>query len=412
MKFYTGAEWLMIDAASHFGHDKLTFEKRIEWTKTNLNKLESLVDEAETKPLYYKAVLAIRKAQAGLPTGHLVGVDASCSGIQLMSVLTGCVQGANATGLVDPNRRADAYTDTTEAMNRYLVGMQPVSRKDAKRAVMTTMYGSKKTPKEIFGEDTPELEAFYKAIQEIAPGAWDLLQVLLAAWNAGALAHVWKLPDGFDARVKVMQQITSRIEVDELGHSSFTYQYYVNEGSEKGISLPANVTHSVDAYVLREMHRRCNYDLDQVLNVRDYLVDEYLQRNQGKQALLVKAMPKLQYYIDQFNRSTLASAVIIPHINAGNVQALSDEHIEALLKITGDMIQHKPFELVTVHDEFKALANNVNYVRYHYKVILAEIADSNLVDDLLSQIHGYHGTFPKRSFNLADKIRSSEYALC
>lgn len=41
-------------------------------------------------------------------------------------------------------------------------------------------YGSKAKPKEIFGEDTPELNAFYQAAQQVAPGAWELLQDLLA----------------------------------------------------------------------------------------------------------------------------------------------------------------------------------------------------------------------------------------
>jgi hypothetical protein len=44
------------------------------------------------------------------------------------------------------------------------------------------------------------------------------------------------------------------------------------------------------------------------------------------------------------------------------------------------MLEHKPFPLVTVHDEFKAHANNINQVRWHYKEILAEIADSNVLD--------------------------------
>ena len=54
-----------------------------------------------------------------------------------------------------------------------------VSRSDAKDALMTSFYGSKLKPKEIFGEGTPELDAFYVAAFAIAPGAWNLLQELL-----------------------------------------------------------------------------------------------------------------------------------------------------------------------------------------------------------------------------------------
>ena len=77
---YTAWEYLCIDAANSYGLDKKLFEERIEWAQTNIDQLEALADQAETKPLYLKAVMAIRKVQQGKPTGHMVGLDASCSG--------------------------------------------------------------------------------------------------------------------------------------------------------------------------------------------------------------------------------------------------------------------------------------------------------------------------------------------
>jgi len=231
---FTGFEYLLIDAANNFGLDKLPFEDRIQWARDNLDHLEDLLDQAETKPLYLKAVMAIRKAQNREPTGHLVAMDATCSGVQIMSVLTGCIAGATATGLVDPDRRADAYTDLNECMNGLLGGGFSVPRKQTKMALMTSTYGSKKVPKVLFGEGTEELNAFYEAVEIVAPGAWELLQDLLASWQPFALSHAWKLPDGFDAKVKVMVKETTRIEVDELDHATFTYEYYVNEGEKTG----------------------------------------------------------------------------------------------------------------------------------------------------------------------------------
>jgi hypothetical protein len=414
MKFFTGWQWLLIDAANQFGHDKLRFEERITWTENNLGILEQLTDQADNKPLYQKAVMAIRKAQQGEPTGHMVGVDAICSGIQMMSVLTGCLAGAQATGLIDPDRRADAYTEATNLMLQHLNGGGVnVSRGQAKDAVMTVFYGSKKQPKIIFGEETPELDAFYKAIQELSPGAWELLQVLLASWRSYALVHDWKLPDGFDARVKVMKRREVRIEVDELDHASFTYEFYENEGEKKGLSNVANVTHSMDAYVLREMHRRCNYDKDMVEGVDFNIECELIKRSMGEQPSDEYLSHKVKYYRDQYNRSTLASAVILPYLTSDTVRCLSTEHLQALAAITGGMLQHKTFPLVTVHDEFKAHANNVNWVRWHYREIMAEIADSNVLEDLLSQLYQSPGsTFDKFTFNLGDQIRKSNYALC
>lgn len=413
MTFFTGFEYLCIDLANAFGLDKLLFPERIQWVRDNMSNLEALADQAETKPLYVKALLAIRKAQAGLPTGHMVGVDGCCSGIQVMSVLTGCIEGAKSTGLIIPNHRADAYTATTEIMNEILGGALVVSRGDAKQALMTTMYGSKKTPKDVFGEDTPELAAFYEAAQKVAPGAWELLQDLLAGWQPYALEHSWKMPDGFDVRIKVMSKQEARIEVDELDHASFTYEFYENQGQKKGISLPANAVHSFDAYILRAMHRRCNYDRSQAEYASRCIEMELIERNLGINTTSQEFMTdKLAYYIAQYQRSTLADIVILPYLDQATVSLLSTEHLQALASILEGMLQYQPFELVTVHDEFKAHANNINWVRWQYKEILADIADSNVLDDLLSQIFGMPVQFNRLSFNLGDQIREGEYGLC
>lgn len=411
MKYYTGYQWLLIDAANQYGHDKLTFEGRLDWANHNLTCLEGHVDTAETKPLYIKAVMAIRKAQQGIPTGHMVGVDACCSGIQIMSVLTGCVAGSDATGLIDPDRRADAYTQTTQVMATILGNAVDITRKQAKQGLMTSFYGSKLTPKTIFGEDSPELDAFYEAATTVAPGAWELLQDLLSSWQPYSLSHNWKLPDGFDARVKVMVPREARLEVDELDHATFTYEFYENMGSKSGLSNVANMTHSVDAYILREMHRRCNYNREVAEEVASVIEIEMIKRSMGAPAMQCPEDNQLWYYIQQYERSTVATIVIMPYLTEGNTCYLTSQHLEALATIVNGMLEYKPFPLVTVHDEFKAHANNINSVRWQYKEILAEIADSNVLDDLLSQINGTPGTFNKLSFNLGDQIRKSNYAL-
>lgn len=412
MQTFSGWEYLLIDAANQFGLDKLLFEERIQWATANLNSLEAQADKAETKPLYLKAVMAIRKAQKGLPTGHLVGFDAVCSGVQIMSVLTGCVAGATATGLVDPKVRADAYTTTTAVMEQILGGTVSVSRKHAKDALMTSFYGSKAKPIEIFGEGTPELAAFYQAANIVAPGAWELLQDLLASWQAGALVHSWKLPDGYDARVKVMEKKEARIEVDELDHATFTYEFYENQGQKTGLSNVANVVHSVDAYILRTIHRRCNYDLQKVRESLEVIQDELNLRNLGL-TRTDKAFPnpKVEYYVEQWTRSQMADVVILPYLSVHTVDQVPTLLLAKLETIINDMLNYRPFEVITIHDEFKCHANNMNYLRFQYINILAELADSDLISDLLSQIHGTPGHFAKKSTNLSQLIRKSNYAL-
>lgn len=203
---------------------------------------------------------------------------------------------------------------------------------------------------EIFGEDTPELQAFYKAMMIVAPGAWQVLEDLRNAWNAYALFHAWKLPDGYDAKVKVMEKVEKRIEVDELDHATFTHEFFVNEGSKTGISLVANVTHSTDAYVLRTMMRRCNYDKSTAVLVLSHINNELMARNNDSKQCPVEEGTKFRYYVDQYNRSTVADVVILPYINGHTVNQLSNKHLVKLSLIIQQMLQHEPFEIITVHD--------------------------------------------------------------
>lgn len=414
MELFTGWEYMLIDLANAYGLDKDLFEDRIDWANRHMHELEAIAGAADDYPLYCKAVMAIRAVQRGEPVGHTVAMDAVCSGIQIMSALTGCVAGATATGLVDPNRRADAYGQLQGMMQSELGNQFTVSRKDAKDAMMPMFYGSKKKPVEIFGEDTDELIAYYRQVRALAPGAWEALQTLIASWQPWAFEHNWKLPDGYDAHVKVMTDVDaddprSRIKVDELGEAQFTYEYKINEGSERGLSNAANVIHSIDAWLMRSMHRRCNYNLRMILGALKLMEAEMHRRSQYVTMPVHDSV--MQYYIEQYDRSGLADVVILPHINSMNVVDMSYFHMEKLIVIINRMLAHKPFPLITVHDEFRCCPNYMNFVRQHYIDIMAEIAESDLLGDILSQIHGFRGEVAKMSSGLPDLIRGSNYAL-
>ncbi len=429
---FTGWQYLLIDLANAFGPtpeypsglDKELFEVRIQWATDNLDKLESLADTADSKPLYVKAMLAVRKAQKGIPSGHLVGFDASCSGIQIMSTLTGCKAGAEATGLIDPNKRADAYTDCTRMINEILGSSAvTVGRKKAKSALMTSFYGSTAQPIRIFGEDTPELAAFYQAAQVIAPGAWELLQDLLNSWQSGALSHDWTLPDGFEAKVKVMLNYSTlhegdmcRIEVDELDHASFSYDFKINQGVPighfKAKSNAANVVHSVDAYVLRSIHRRCNYNRELVEAAYLLILNELADREAGVLAAPENLDAAGVYYTDLYERSGMADVVVLPYITEATVNGYSTKHLQKLRDIIGTMLCHKPFEVVTIHDEFKCHANNMNHLRQHYINIFCEMADATILDMIFTEIMGADVKYKKLSSDLSKYIAGSNYSLC
>ena len=419
MQTFTGYEYTLIDIANNFHEelDKLTFEKRLDWAYENLDHLEELAEHHswKEKPQFLKAVQALRDIQSGNPVGHLIGFDAVCSGLQLMSAMTGCHEGARATGLIDPDVRSDAYQICTDHMEEFLGNQVVIDRKNAKQAVMTSFYGSKAEPKKVFGEDTPELAAFEKAMYKLSPGSFKLLQSLLASWQPYTLAHQWQLPDGFIARIKTLQKYGARIEVDEAAHHTFEYIYSVNEGCEYDRKNAANVVHSVDAYVLRSLVRRCNYDREHALAVNNAIEEELLERNlhgaKGTMPDLVKKRPEIGYYVELYIRTGIADIVMLPLMDNEVIEAMDSEHLKGIRRILRDMLQHEPFAFVPVHDDFRCHPNNMNHLRWHYKEILATLADSQILGDILSQIYGTSGNYQKESEDLGDLIRNSNYAL-
>ena len=99
----------------------------------------------------------------------------------------------------------------------------------------------------------------------------------------------------------------------------------------------------VDAYVLRCIHRRCNYDKD-VVEVAREILQEALDNPQ-----LAKQDKAIYYYKDLYQRSHMADVVILPYLTSENVHGLTHQHIEELLDVIDSMLVHKPFEVITIH---------------------------------------------------------------
>ncbi|NRA77088.1 MAG: hypothetical protein HRU18_02675 [Pseudoalteromonas sp.] len=254
MQQFTAIEYVQINIANAFGKDKMLWEHRILWTATrSIEELWDLVDEADDKELYIAAVYMLEDALAAKPSGGLIGLDATWSGLQIMGALIGCETTCLNVNVLDAGRRVDGYTDVNTIL-RKRTGIQ-YKRAETKDAAMPHYYGSVGEPQNLFGEDTPELEAFYKTLNGLYPGAEELRADLLSIIEDDALCYTWKLPDGHVAKCKVMSMQQATITVGEV---SFLYRAEVNAPNERDVSLLANVIHSIDGYIVREMIRRAH----------------------------------------------------------------------------------------------------------------------------------------------------------
>ncbi len=266
---------LKIAIANHAGHDKMTWQGRIDW----FNKQTVFDIDTFAEPILgAKALRAYHETKQGHKTGYVMSIDATASGLQIMSALSGCKDTARVCNMINTGNREDVYQMIADKMNVLLNGKYSVNRKDVKKPCMTTL-------------------------------------------------HQWELPDGHIARVPVTEMTDVRVEIDELDHRTFTYRYNRQQPSENFRSLVANIVHSVDGFVAREMIRRCDT------------------------------------------------------------------------------------EIVHIHDCFVFSPDQLQLVCRTYRKILAEIADMDLLSDILSEISGEYVPVEKLSNDLSTDILASEYML-
>ena len=406
MQHFTAREYLKIDIANSFGLDKDDWSVRLTWFDQNEQAMRAApfdwMQRAEEPAQFLAGLNAWEKACLGQKTGYLCGLDATASGIQLLSVLSGCVQSAQQCNVVNTGKREDAYTNMHVHMDGLLNHSNQYTRKAVKAAGMTHFYGSKAEPRAAFGEDTPQLAAFYKTIETLLPGADMLNHDLLSLWQPTALSHDWTLPDGFDVKIKVM--VSQEHAVTFLDRA-YTVTTYVNQAKESGLSMGANIVHSIDGMVVREMGRRCNFDATKLTDMHLMLHTE----TGGKSTLRQQDLELLRL-LECTDASGFMSLVIAEYLDESNLGHLSPAHRQQLIQLI-ESLPPKPFHLIAIHDCFKFHANYGNDVREQYINIMAELADSDILSHIATQVTGKHMPVNKRSNNLSSYIRQSEYML-
>lgn len=161
-----GYYWLLVHAATKFGHDKLSFTDRARWSSEFADEFADSAKEPfdgnkfwmeADDPLGFLAVCLeitdYREHPDGF-TSHLpVNMDGSCNGLQLLSLAGRDPVGAVATNCTSDSARHDLYTEVADEVIRLVepdaragdrvaaAWLEKISRKTVKRAVMTTPYG-------------------------------------------------------------------------------------------------------------------------------------------------------------------------------------------------------------------------------------------------------------------------------
>lgn len=387
---FTSVEYLYIEIANMHGLDKETYKQRIDWVKSNIDSLEELKSEAEEPSCYEAAVIALRDVQEGKPTGAVVRLDAVSSGPQILSVLTNCITGCKATGAINKEGevRPVAYMEIFETMKSILGDNDvQIAYADIKKAVMQSVYGGKKFAKDSF---TPrQHRAFTDACLTVATGAFSLLKVFIDAWNPNATSHSWTLPDGHVAYVPVINTETVDIET-EIGPVS---AIITEQGTkEYSVSLAANITQSVDAYLVRSVIRHCSYDVKETKEKLE-LVNKLLEESVKPEG------------------SNLWDITMCPSTMNEWQLRKTKERLELLLS-------YKPFDVITVHDSYACSPLHAQKLREYYNLCLADLANdpeqgegNALLDSILSELSGVQEEIEVFPLLNKDLIVSNNYSI-
>ncbi|QIG67740.1 RNAP2-like RNA polymerase protein [Rhizobium phage RHph_Y38] len=399
MQLFSGVQYLKIDIANNFGLDKKNWDQRLQWFDDNEDKLGALVQQAEEPALYYAGVQAYKQHLEGKPCHYPISLDATSSGLQILAALTGDRKAASICNVVNTGKREDAYTSIYEAMLGITGGEAKIERKQTKQAVMTSLYGSEAVPKSVFGEGAL-LALFERTMDEQAPGAWELNKQMLALWNPNAYKYHWVMPDNFNVHVKVMQMYSENVH---FLNKPYEVSFAVNEPMEKGRSLGANMTHSIDGMIVREMTRRCMYNPKTLERITALLDPKrpFVEPVENEHTSMVRTLWK------HYQESGFLSARILDHLHNYNFYLVDALVIFDLVA----SLPKQPFQVIAVHDCFRCLPNYGNDLRKQYNILLAGIAKSRLLSFLLTQITGRKMEVGKLDPDLWKDVLDADYAL-
>ncbi len=297
------ADWLRIHLANTWGNDKVAFSERIEWVAQN----ESWIREVGKDPLGCRAwedadepwqFLAAAEDYGrfleggfGTESSVVVGMDGSCNGLQVYSLLSRHDVEGRATNCLPSDVPQDIYQQVADQAAVELAGFDKedrqrvgrewledlggeVPRSLAKRPVMTTPYGctfhtivryvdewrDENPGATRFGGFAPGAShtmalALSSAIQKVVHGAFEcmawLRQVADLCSKAGQEVR-WMTPIGFPVQQTYYKMDRETVKTHFRGRCTL-YRYFRDmENPEilrrkQADALPPNFVHSLDA---------------------------------------------------------------------------------------------------------------------------------------------------------------------
>lgn len=368
----TAKEWLLVDMARSYGLDKVSWSERLEWATRHPG-----LQAGAKEPFSYQSA---HKASQAVETDHLVSLDATASGIQCLALMAQDSESALAVNL-----------GTTEVRNPYQrvkdhMGNYPYER--VKKAVMTSFYESVATPKDLFGDD---YNKFVEAASTMLPGPWALKEAISSCMNH-ADRYTWTMMDGFFVDMKVTSPVECSMDIGG-GHMVTWMEHRQSPVATKG--LTANVTHSLDGMVCREVLRRTHAS--------------YTWNDNNFEELREKDIALMQSVM-RWKVSKFLSLEFLEHMDESNGCLVPADLRAAVDALT----THQSMYVQPIHDCYRIKATDAGLLYTIVREVMADLAYAKTAAWLLPQI-GFKGVIndseAKRSA-LKEQVLQSQYLIC
>ena len=311
-----GIRQLKLYLTAQYGLDKLTYDKRLEYINNNL--LDGIKPK---KPILAKVaedMLNSLDYSGANPTLDMtVGIDATASGYQIFAILANCEDTAKLTNLTDSSNCYDIYGEACKRILELTGSEKSVKdiRDIVKKALMTRGYNSDKQV-EVAKKELKRLKIDIslnelKDILDLSPKVKkckeainNLLLDTFSNLPDNEQIIRWRMPDGFIVELANIQKKMFKYK----GKHFSTWIKYDALGWNKELNwraLSPSLIHSIDAYICREMIRRCNF---QIVTIHDCFYchpNNVLEMRKQYIKLLkeIQSMNMLEYICKQINPS-------------------------------------------------------------------------------------------------------------
>ena len=400
MKRYSNIAYALINLLGvALDMDKKSYEDRLRFAekhdfKAMINSMDicddnDTVNVAQAEML--NAVFLYNDAKKGI--GRLpMFIDMGCSGASIQELLTRKI--AHKYSIVGRAMRKseilDLYTILFEAYKSKCekMGVKPtesedeLTRKELKKGIIPWFYNGEAEMKKIVGKDN--LEIFREVYAHALPGSEGFRKATLEGWDSQAYSYAWNAPDGAEIEFAVLGDPTRQgINIDGMRIEYNLVENeprpaYVDSKYKKGEMvrnegtrcLGANMTHSIDAYCLREVVRRVHMSKGRALSILNACAKskKYWTENEFMKRLF-----------DVYMKQNVVSVRWL-YLAEKDVCKLPSVIEEELRRIAENELGSKEFDIAVIHDAYGATVNHINRLRQTANDVLASLYKSTIVD--------------------------------